>query len=304
MNFTAETAGGGKLELGEALEVVMSYDRDAPADGLRAVFTADGPWEELIELTAWEDGRRMFRGIVDEQSLRLLPEGFSMELVCRSREAILLDNEAEPRPLQGPSLELLAAKILEPLGFTEVLGDRRAFPGELSPGKGSSCWAVLEGFCRERLGTVPYVDLDGAVHCEAAASKHIRLGAVMSAEMASLPVKRLSDVWKQGYRGGYDTRYCDSSAPLVRRRYISAQSGRDPKRVLQESRLGSSRLTVNCAGNYWPEGGFGAGALADVSIPRAGSFTGRPVANAVYYRDSSGERTKMVLERGREDVAD
>lgn len=300
MTYWATLRNGGQMLLGEPKEAVLSYDRGAPADQLKAVFPADRIWEELAEVLLYDQGQGIFRGVVDEQNTRLTSDGLFVELICRSQEALLLDNEAEPQPIRGASLESLRARLLEPLGFTQVIGGPEALRGELAVEKGSSVWQVLAGFCRECFGTVPYVDFGGALRCEGRAPGKLSLDRVMSAQISGRPCKRLSAVWKQGYRGGYDTQYRDEGAALPRRRYLSAQSGQDPRQVLDKARQESFLLTVTCAGNWWPP----HGALVDVSVPRAGRFENCPVRQAVYYRDSSGERTRFVLERGEACVAD
>ena len=300
MTYWATLENGGQMLLGEPKEAVLSYDAAAPADQLKAVFPADRIWEELAEVLAYEGGQGVFRGVVDEQNTRLTSDGLFVEIVCRSREALLLDNEAEPRPIRGASLETLGSRMLEPLGFSKVVGGREALRGELAVEKGSSMWQVLAGFCRECFGTEPYVDFEGVLHCEGREPKKLSLGRVMSAQVSRRPYKRLSAVWKQGYRGGYDTLYSDAGAALPRRRYLSAQSGRNPRQVLDDARRESFLLTVTCAGNWWPP----HGALADVNVPRAGRFENCRVRQAVYYRDGSGERTRFVLERSEACVAD
>lgn len=292
MTYWGTLASGGQMLLGEPKEAVLSFDRDAPADQLKAVFPADRLWEDLTEVCAYEGGRGAFRGIVDEQNTRLMAEGLFVELICRSREALLLDNEAEPGTLRRPSLEGIRKRLLETLGFESVSGDGGAVPGELTVEKGTSCWQVLAGFCQDYLGTEPYVDFDGALCCQGVEERRLVLSGVISAELSRLPYKRLSAVWKQGYRGGYDTLYSDPESPVVRRRYLSAQSGKNPRAVLDQSRRDGALLTVTCAGAWWPL----RGASADVEIPRAGRFAGCPVRKGTYCRDQNGERTRLVLE--------
>lgn len=300
MTFWGTMPGGGQMLLGDPREAVLSFDREAPADQLKAVFPADRIWEDIVEVAVYDGGRGVFRGIVDEQNTRLTQEGLFVELVCRSMEALLLDNEAEPSAIKRPSLEGVYKRLLENLGFAGIAGSGGAVPGELRVEKGASCWRVLDGFCGEYFGTRPYVDFEGTIQCGGLPERELRLENVISAEVQRLPYKRLSAVWKQGYRGGYDTLYSDPEALVPRRRYLSAQSGADPRELLSESRRGSGLLTVVCAGSWWPL----RGARAEVDVPGAGSFKGLSVAKGAYLRDGNGERTRLVLETGDEHVAD
>lgn len=292
MTYWGKLQDGSQTLLGDPKEAVLSFDRDAPADQLKAVFPADRLWEDIREVSVYDGGRKVFRGIVDEQTARLAGEGLTVELVCRSLEALLLDNEAEPVTIRRPSLEGIYRRLLEPLGLAGIDGPGGAVPGELRIEKGTSCWQVLEGFCGEYLGTRPYVDQEGVIRCGGEEEREVLLEDVISAELGHMPCRRLSAVWKQGYRGGYDTLYSDPEAPAVRRRYVSAQSGTDPRELLARGKRDSRLLTVTCAGGVWPL----RGARARVRIPAAGSFEGCPVERGVYYRDGSGERTRLVLE--------
>lgn len=292
--------GGGQMLLGDARELVLSYDRDAPADQLKAVFPAGGLWGPLSQVVAYEEGRAVFRGIVDEQNTRLDADGLWVELVCRSLEAVLLDNEACPDPIYDPSLGRLAVKLLEPLGFSRVEGDGRTVPGVLEIEKGVSCWKVLADFCGAYLGTVPYVDTDGVLHCEGGAAREAEVSQVMWAEVSRLPCRELSEVWQQSFRGTYDTPYREPGAIVRRRRYTASGSGTDPKRLLENAREQSWRATLECAGILWPA----RGQAVSVELPRLGRLSRCPVVSARCYTDGRGARTRLVLGRGQEDVAD
>lgn len=292
MTFWGTLRDGAQMLLGSPEEAVLSYDRDAPADQLKALFPADKIWDSLVEVCAYEGGKGVFRGIVDEQNTRLTAGGLYVELLCRSREALLLDNEAEPGTIKRPSLEALRQRLLEPLGLT-ASGDSQPAAGERFIEKGMSCWEVLAGFCQDYFGTTPYVDFDGTVHCEGWEPEKLALKDVMTAEISELPCKRLSAVWKQGCRGGYDTLYSSPEAAVPRRRYLGAQDVRHPREVLAAGEREGFLLTVTCAGNWWPARG-----AVDVAVPMAGRYENCPVRKAVYYRDKNGEKTRFVLEKG------
>lgn len=291
MIFWGRTFSGAELFLGEPKEAVLSYDRDAPADLLRAVFPADSLWEELGEVTLYQDGEPVFRGMVDEQNVSLTSAGLTVELVCRSLEGLLLDNEALPETISAPSLPTLEAKLLTPLGLALGEGNRDTMHGELTVSKGDSCWTVLADFCSRYLGTEPYVDCSGRVHCTGGEEKHIELSEVISAQLQSKPCKRISEVWQQSFRGTYDTRYKSGVPGAVRRRYLSTQSGKDPREILSRGEQEGFSLTVLCAGAIWP----GRNALVSVELPGVGRFEHCPVQSIQYRRGSSGDRTRLVL---------
>lgn len=295
MTFWGELTDGTEMLLGEPVEAQLCYDSDAPADQLIAVFPAEKLWDDLAVVRVFHEGEVVFGGIVDEQNTRLSGEGFSVELVCRSWEALLLDNEAQPAVLRNPSLGSLWEKYFKSLGFLDILGDRDPKAVELTVEKGASCWEVLEGFCRDHLGTVPFVDGSGVLHCEGIPQSEMTVDKVLSGEFSRQPCKQLSVVWQQSYRGTYDTPFRNTAAwGVTRQRYVSMEESRDPRELLKEGERESRLLTVECLGNYWPA----RGTLVTVEAQKLGKFTGRPVRSARYTRNGRGERTKLVLEGG------
>ena len=293
MTFWGELTDGTEMLLGDPTEAQLCYDSDAPANQLTAVFPAEKLWEGLAVVRVFHEGEVVFGGIVDEQNTRLSGEGFSVEVVCRSWEALLLDNEAQPAVLKTPSLASLWEKYFKSLGFLDILGDMEPKTAELTVEKGVSCWELLENFCREYLGTVPYVDGACVLHCEGIPESRITAGRVLSAEYDRQPCKQLSTVWQQSFRGTYDTPFRNTAAWGVKRqRYVSMEESRDPRELLKEGERESRLLTVECLGNCWP----GRGALVTVEAQKMGKFTACPVRSARYTRNSKGERTKLVLE--------
>ena len=187
MTFWGELTDGTELLLGEPMEAQLLYDSDAPASQLRAVFPAEKQWEDLAVVRVFHQGQVAFGGIVDEQNTALSGEGFTVELIARSWEALLLDNEARPAVLRSPSLGLLWERYFQPLGLTSVVGDQSPKAGELAVEKGTSCWELLESFCRDYLGTAPWVDGKGTLHCEGPQETKVIAGRVLSAELSRLP---------------------------------------------------------------------------------------------------------------------
>ncbi len=296
MIFWGVLPEGDQLLLGEPEEAVLTRDRDAPADMLRAKFPAASLWEECREVFVYDNGKLLFRGIVDEQNTLLTSAGLTVELVCRSLEALLLDNEAPPGTFSVPSLAQLETKLLAPLGLAFGEGDREKKRGELTVEKGESCWTVLERFCLDFLGAAPFVDLEGRVRCGGIPEETIELAEVISAQVSRLPCRYISEVWQQSCRGEYDTLYRGGRKRIFRRRYSSMQGGKDPRQILAQGERESFLLTVTCAGAVWP----GRNVSASVTIPGVGRFAECPVRNVLYRRSKAGESTRFVLERGKE----
>lgn len=295
MTFWGVTEQGERFLLGNASEASITYDDDAPADLLKAKFTADSLWQQLAELEAYQNGELIFYGIVDEQTTSLSSTGLSVELICRSRECILLDNEAEPITIAAPSLEKLEDKLLKPLGLAIGEGDRTAKHGQLAVAKGESVWTVLARFCSEYLGTTPWVDLNGTVQCQnTTESTTVELCNVVSSKIKQLPCKRITEVWQQSTRGNYDTLYKSGTGGITRRRYLSAQSTKSPRQVLADSENEACEISVTCAGEWW----HAKNSLVLVSVPKIGRLTGCTVRAIRYKYNKSGEQTTLTLAGG------
>ena len=295
MTFWGEREDGTKLLLGDPQEVQLLYDADAPASQLLAVFPGEDLWGPLVRVWVYGEKEVLYGGVVDEQTSFWEEEGKRVELVCRSWEGVLLDNEAQPGTWRGPSLESLWRLYIQPLGFHTLVGDREPKPGEWCVEKGVSCWQVLADFCREYLGTTPYIDGEGVVHCEGIQPTVRQGGAVLSAQLRRSSCKRLSAVWQQSCRGTYDTPFYNRQAKgVVRQRYVSRESGRDPRALLQEGEEEYLLLTVELAGEHWPV----AGQRMAVEIPGLGQLPPCPVVSARYLRRPDGERTRLVLQGG------
>ena len=291
--------GGRRVPLGEPIEAVFAFDADAPADQVKAVFPARGLLPALSGMKVEADGRPLFWGVVDEQNTRLSAGGLQVELVCRSREALLLDNEACPQPITDPSLPRLLGRLLEPLGFTHITGSKEPVRGTLEIEKGESCWQVLAGFCQGNLGVTPYVDPEGVLRCDGLPTGELALKEVSGAVLSQKPCKELSQVWQQSFRGGYDTLYRDKDAVAQRRRYCSSQSGLNPRAMIEQARRESWSVTVEAPAALWPL----RGRLVTVDLPRLGTLSRCPVRSGRVYQDKKGLRTRLVLERGEEDAA-
>ena len=292
---------GTRISLGTPVSLFFSREKDAPADLLQARFQRNAALPPLSEVEVTDGTRLWFRGLVDEQNTSLDPSGLQVELVCRSLEAILLDNEALPETLQRPTLPQIEARLLAPFGLKLGAEDPGKTAGPLFVEKGESCWAVLARFCKTEFGDDPWLDGDGLVRCEARTPREWALRGVLSAQLRTLPCKEVREVVKQSSRGRYDTYYRSAAYKAgrpgtPRRRYASMQGGKNPKEVLESGREDSFLLTVTCKGAWLPE----KGDTASVSLPGLGTYRACPVRSVRYRSDRSGERTVLNLERPRE----
>lgn len=298
MTFWGERNNGDGVLLGVPKEVALDSSDDAPADLLKAVFPASGQWEELAGVSVYEGGKLLFAGPVDEQNTAFTPEGTEVELICRSRAALLLDNEAMPQTLRCPSLRVIARLFLEPLGFSEPVGSMEAGMGELTVQKGESCWTVLERFCGDFLGVRPRVGRDGTLFCDGRRPEPAELSGALSATLRMLPCKRISSVCAQNRLGVYETEFSSPEAEgVLRRRYVDVSGGRSPREILEEGERAAVGLELVCEGfaDILP------GAAVSAGLPDGSRWEGCTLKSVRYRADRNGERTRLILEGGRQE---
>ena len=117
--------------------------------------------EKAAGFAAIENGVTMLRGIVDEYTVRMGPEGLTASILGRGYAARLLDNESRPVTYQDATLAEIVRCHVTPYGITcGELADLRA-GAVYTVAAGSSQWKVLEDFCRTYGGFSPRFSRDG-----------------------------------------------------------------------------------------------------------------------------------------------
>ena len=117
--------------------------------------------EKAAGFAAIENGVTMLRGIVDEYTVRMGPEGLTASILGRGYAARLLDNESRPVTYQDATLAEIVRCHVTPYGITcGELADLRA-GAVYTVAAGSSQWKALEDFCRTYGGFSPRFSRDG-----------------------------------------------------------------------------------------------------------------------------------------------
>lgn len=159
MNLTIKATDieGGTHLLTHPLRLSYDASRKAPCDALDASFPLQSEGAEFGTLEASLDGRPFFTGIVDRQTVEKGESGRLLTLSCRSRAALLIDNEVKPYVYYY----LTPGEVLERYGYPYgVLGAQLPNVASLSVlqvKKGESAWQVLTDFCRQRYHRTPYL---------------------------------------------------------------------------------------------------------------------------------------------------
>jgi hypothetical protein len=294
VNFFA-LSGSVQFPLPEPVKLVFRADKDAPADRLSAAFVFS-PAAGVTGLQIVEkDGSTFFDGIVDEQ----IQSGDLLTLSCRSRAALLLDNEALPQEYAAPSLGLIFERHLKPYGFTAFRGNGAVFSSAFSVTKGMSEWQAAEAFCKQFLKVTPRAvgtvfDASGEI-----SEVPVRFGGIGGIRYSSLTVRHeWSKAVTEVYAKTGNTYTLAAEDPdvkalgVVRRRFLS-KADSDAAALLKAAQTKTLELVLDCPGKV----PAALSAPAAVCDPALGSFENLAVAGLRQERSSGGEHCIVTLRR-------
>ncbi|MFA9381721.1 MAG: hypothetical protein ACERKO_11740, partial [Acetanaerobacterium sp.] len=162
LTLAATLADGGQVTLTQPLSLMLSISHSLPCDEMVAEFACDTGLGELEQAALLSDGAELFSGIVDRQEHTLDARGTTVVLECRSREAVLLDNEATPRTHYYARLSTIVRSHAAAFGITGVTG-ADPYLSRYTVYKGFSVWRAIDLFCRQTLGRSPRVTADGQI---------------------------------------------------------------------------------------------------------------------------------------------
>ena len=218
-------ACGAVVYAGVPEDFRLRRDEDAPADSLEVTLP------ELLATPVHRvrlvvNGQVFFEGPVDEQNRTATAEKRETELVCRSYEAILLDNQAVAGTVRQPSRGVMEHWQLRPLGLTCTGGSGAVCGGEYTVAFGQSVYRALEGFARAFGQGTPWMPDRHTVCFSPREVTHWVLPEVIAATRFCRPVERISCVAVQNPVNGCYSAVTENrpavEAGVVRRRFLKA----------------------------------------------------------------------------------
>jgi len=177
-----DAAGAGVI-LPALLRWEISYGFCDPCDSFEAEFLYAPEMLETLKLgcrfAASEDGKTVFRGVVDEIELNAEASGCTARLNGRGMQALLLDSQAESGDYYGADTEFILNRHVRPLGVTDIrLPANAGNRASLSVSSGESHWSVLNRFAEFCLGLRPRFTPEGTLVLDGAETgKILRVGA-------------------------------------------------------------------------------------------------------------------------------
>lgn len=158
-----KTLDGKYVRLNHLISLYYNSDRYIPCDELTLTAVVENPSEEFCEVAITLDDGILFEGIVDRQTTSLSSKGKLLTLECRSKVALLLDNEIKPVCYFKLTSDELFSRYLKPFG---VVGTDFPYPSNknfIQIKKGSSYFTLLYEFCRYVYKKLPYITRAGIV---------------------------------------------------------------------------------------------------------------------------------------------
>ncbi len=288
---------------GNITELEWIASKEAVAQSLKVVLAVDGELSEMQGVTVWRDNEMLFEGWVDTQTETLTAKGRTVMIRARSREAVLLDNEAMPQVYCMPSMPLLMKRHFEPLGFGTFRGSDCAMNGELNIVKGMSEWAVLRTFCQRFLGVEPRMDKNGVIDVTGIRNDDevwISSDKCFSITRTRSRKNVISDIRARTYAsGGYEMVLNSKVADRLnirRTRYVNVVGSENKsiaatEKLLEKADNSYEKIRVEYGG--YVNGGIGVELVLD------GKKNGRLISEIRYSLNENGEKTTLTAEGGR-----
>ena len=274
----------------------LSRDEQAPADGLEMTFPLAGlPAVARVELSG-ENGV-IFAGIVDEQNETYTAEERQTELVCRSFEAVLLDNPAYAGTIRNPSRTVLEYGQLRPLGLVCTGGPENVFRGSYTVSNRASVYTALADFSKLYGTGAVWMPDAGTVSLDRRPVQNWRLEKFLQAQVIQRPCERISEVIAQssvsGCYNAVSINEAAQKAGVVRRKFLKACSPAAAKAYVEAGERAAFALVLTTPVflNIHP----GDRVSADLSIWNLPLLVDAEVQEVLARRDNSGDSTRIRL---------
>lgn len=298
-------ADGKDLALENVTVLWVRASLDCPAQELRAVVAVDAAPGELGEVRVSHEGRELFTGKVDNQRFSLSARGRRLVLEARSKGAALLDNEAMPCTLAGPTMATVFRLFAQPYGFLladPVPGGRL---GSYTVHKGCCEWDAITGFARRVYGCTPYVDGDMLIIDRPRSAAELLIGGkglpFTKLEHTFSPYSLLSKVVIRDEDGNYTLAVDGPDAAYYgvrRKRYVippdefTDAPGPDANQRIRRGLLNRDTVEATLPGIVQARPGRNA-RIADEALTAGGLL----VRDALWRQDACGVTTTLTMVR-------
>lgn len=258
--------------------------------------------EQAAEFQAYEKGKLVFTGIVDDFELRLGKDGALAEVTGRGMAARLMDMQTAAAEYVSAQLTDILNAYVRPCGVSKIEAEEMGPVANFVVQTGATCYQALAGFCRHSAEIYPRFLADGTlVLKKEAPGKGITLsGGILRAQYVrnryGVAAKQVLINTRNGARqeatyaqfqavGGTRVQYAGRTGDKIRASFRTA------KQRLDDTKRDEKLLYVTCAGSFLAEP-LDKVAVSVAALGVSGTFTVQEVQSSC---DETGLTCTLVL---------
>lgn len=161
------SSAGDRAQLPALFQWNIKRTDGTPCDSFSVQFACTAASMALLEqavgFEAYEAGKIVFTGIVDDFELRLGKEGTLAEVTGRGMAAKLMDMQTPAAEYVSAQLEDILAAYVRPCGITKIEAEAMGPVENFVVQTGGTCYEALCGFCRHSAEIYPRFLADGTL---------------------------------------------------------------------------------------------------------------------------------------------
>ncbi|MEG1779533.1 MAG: hypothetical protein RR263_05465, partial [Oscillospiraceae bacterium] len=143
--------------------IYINRSRNTPADYMEISGRFEPTNNNYRRVILRIDNELVFEGRMDRQEQRMDKNGLTLNIECRSRGAVLLDNEAIPREYFSVSGNDMFNMHIRPYGYELMRPLSSLTIPSFKVTNGLSDWDAFAIYCQRVYGSSPFIRLDGKV---------------------------------------------------------------------------------------------------------------------------------------------
>ena len=291
------------IELKNIKKAVLTQSADAPCDSLSVEFIMKDLLGEVDRVEAYKDGKLIFNGYCDLQKTMVDSNGFDMYIYARSSACILVDNQAQAYTYNKPSALSLFTVYAKPYGFKFKMDDVCSFR-KYEVSSSTTLFGAINNLVSMHTSYKIRVNEKNEIVLLKPSEKKIdfksdKIISLKSTIDRSEPISAVH--YKKEPTLGYDCHALSKSATdygFCRQRYVNLASLAPWQRNYK-----INNMFKNSFKNYKTLEIISSGFIENELYQRfsfsgsIGNFDDYLLCEKVYYYDSNGEKTKLILNK-------
>lgn len=301
-----KSAKGAASQLPALLQWSVKRTDGDPCDSFSVQFACGketkAVLEQAAEFQAYEKGKLVFTGIVDDFELRLGKDGALAEVTGRGMAARLMDMQTAAAEYVSAQLTDILNAYVRPCGVSKIEAEEMGPVANFVVQTGATCYQALAGFCRHSAEIYPRFLADGTLVLKREApGKGITLSSgILRAQYVrnryGVAARQVLINTRNGARqeatyaqfqavGGTRVQYAGRTGDKIRASFRTA------KQRLDDTKRDEKLLYVTCAGSFLAEP-LDKVAVSVPALGVSGTFTVQEVQSSC---DETGLTCTLVL---------